>query len=113
MPVGRAALDRRVPQSLQRLEPRLPVVLIETLREQFARLRELDQQIEQIEQRLRQWHQGDTACQRIAAMGDAQAFKSGREFAAWLGSVPDNAARVDGSACWASANAETRISERC
>jgi transposase len=103
MPVGRAAVIRGVPQSLQRLEPRLPVVLIETLREQFSRLRELDKQIEQIEQRLRQWHQHDTACQRIAAipgvgvltataaiatMGDAKAFKSGREFAAWLGLVP-------------------------
>jgi transposase len=103
MPVGRAAVIRGVPQSLQRLEPRLPAVLIETLREQFARLRELDQQIGQIEQRLRQWHQQDTASQRLAAipgvgvltataaiatMGDAKAFKSGREFAAWLGLVP-------------------------
>ena len=49
-----------------------------------------------------QWHQQDPASQRIAAipgvgllsataavatMGDARAFKSGREFAAWLGLV--------------------------
>jgi transposase len=103
MPVGRPALIRGVPQSLQRLEPRLPAVLIETLREQFARLGELDRQIEQIEQRLRQWHQQDADSQRlatipgvgvltataaIATMGDAKAFKSGREFAAWLGLVP-------------------------
>jgi transposase len=40
--------------------------VIETLREQYARLSELDE----------------------ATMGDAKAFKSGREFAAWLGLVP-------------------------
>jgi transposase len=59
--------------------------------------------IGQIERRLRQWQRGDSATQRIAAipgvgllsataavatMGDPKAFKSGREFAAWLGLVP-------------------------
>jgi transposase len=78
-------------------------VLVDTLREQYARLAELDQQIQDIERRLRQWHQQDTDSQRLAAipgvgllsataavatMGDAKAFKSGREFAAWLGLVP-------------------------
>ena len=77
--------------------------MIETLREQYARLGEIDEQIRQIERRLRQWQCEDAATQRIAAipgvgllsataavatMGDARAFKSGREFAAWLGLVP-------------------------
>ncbi len=72
-------------------------------REQYARLGELDEQIGQIERRLRQWQSQDSATQRIAAipgvgplsaraavatMGDAKASKSGREFAAWLGLVP-------------------------
>jgi transposase len=85
------------------LSQRLPALLIDTLREQFARIHKLDEQILQIEQRLHQWHRDDTASQRIAAipgvglltataavatMGDAKAFKSGREFAAWLGLVP-------------------------
>jgi transposase len=76
---------------------------MDTLREQYARLAELDQQILEIERRLRQWHQQDVDSQRIAqipgvgllsataaiaTMGDAKAFKSGREFAAWLGLVP-------------------------
>jgi transposase len=66
-------------------------------------LRDLDEQIGQIERRLRQWQREDSATRRIAAipgvgllsataavatMGDAKAFKSGREFAAWLGLVP-------------------------
>jgi transposase len=88
---------------LGRLQQRLQAVLIETLREQFARITQLDEQVAQIEQRLREWHGSDPASQRIAAipgvglltataaiatMGEAKAFKSGREFAAWIGLVP-------------------------
>jgi len=103
MPQGRTGVVRQLPAVLGRLAQRLPALLIDTLREQFARIGELDAQILQIEQRLRQWHREDTASQRIAeipgvglltataavaTMGDAKAFKSGREFAAWLGLVP-------------------------
>jgi transposase len=103
MPQGRAGARRAVPGALQRLSERLPGVLIETLREQYARLGELDGQIGGIERRLHQWHREDAASRRIAAipgvglltataavatMGEAKAFKSGREFAAWLGLVP-------------------------
>jgi transposase len=73
------------------------------LREQFTRIGQLDGQIEEIERRLAVWHAQDEACRRIAGipgvglltataavatMGDPKAFKSGREFAAWLGLVP-------------------------
>ena len=103
MPQGRAGIKRDIPGALGRLSDRLPAMVIETLREQYARLGELDEQISQIERRLRQWQSQDSATQRIAAipgvgllgataavatMGDAKAFKSGREFAAWLGLVP-------------------------
>lgn len=103
MPQGRAGVKRELPHALGRLEQRLPAVLIDTLREQFSRITELDGQIAQIEQRLRQWHARDQASQRIAAipgiglltataaiatMGEAKVFKSGREFAAWVGLVP-------------------------
>lgn len=103
MPQGRAGIRRDIPGVLGRLSDRLPAMVIETLREQYARLGELDEQIHQIERRLHQWQREDSATQRIAAipgvgvlsataavatMGDAKAFKSGREFAAWLGLVP-------------------------
>ena len=103
MPQGRAGIKKDIPAALQRIAERLPAVLIDTLREQYARLAELDQQILEIERRLRQWHHQDVDSQRIAEipgvgllsataavamMGDAKAFKSGREFAAWLGLVP-------------------------
>jgi transposase len=103
MPQGRAGIDRELPRLLEPLADRLPGMVIETLREQFARIGELDTQIQGIERRLQQWHQQDSASLRIAAipgvgvltataavatMGEPKAFKSGREFAAWLGLVP-------------------------
>jgi transposase len=103
MPQGRAGIKRDLPGALGRLSDRLPAIVIDTLREQNARLGELDEQIGVIERRLRQWQREDAATQRIAAipgvgllsataavatMGNAKAFKSGREFAAWLGLVP-------------------------
>jgi len=103
MPQGRAGMKRDIPSALGRLSDRLPLMVIDTLREQYARLGELDQQIGQIEQRLRHWQRTDPSAKRIAAipgvgllsataaiaaMGDAKAFRSGREYAAWLGLVP-------------------------
>jgi transposase len=103
MAVGRAALNRAMSDVLARLNERLPAVLIDTLREQCEMLGKLDQQIADIEQRLQTWMKQDKACKTIAeipgvglltataaiaTMGDAKAFRSGREFAAWLGLVP-------------------------
>ncbi len=103
MGTGRAALDKAMPEALARLSDRLPAVLIDTLREQYAGLARLDEQVAQIERRLRQWMRGEpavkaiaaipgvgllTATAAVAAMGDARAFRSGREFAAWIGLVP-------------------------
>jgi transposase len=103
MAVGRAAINRGMQDALARLAERLPAVLIDTLREQWEMLGKLDEQIAQIEQRLLAWMKQDrasktiaqipgvgllTATAAVATMGDAKAFKSGREFAAWLGLVP-------------------------
>lgn len=103
MPQGRAALTKAIPGVLERLHDRLPMILIDTLRDQYARISQLDEQVAEIERRLQAWHRQDEACRRIAAVpgiglltataavatiGDAHTFKSGREFAAWLGLVP-------------------------
>lgn len=100
---GRAALDKAIPSVLERLVDRLPAILIDTLREQWNGLAELDKQIAGIERRLQMWMREDKACKAIAAipgvglltataavatMGDAKTFQSGREFAAWIGLVP-------------------------
>ncbi len=103
MPQGKMEIRKGISKALQCLAERLPAVLIDTLGEQFERIGKLDAQVAAIERRLRQWHQDDLASQRIGAipgvglltataavatMGDARVFRSGREFAAWLGLVP-------------------------
>ena len=103
MPQGRAGMKRDIPAALGRVSERLPAMVIDTLREQWARVSSLDEQIADIERRLKLWHRNNADCRRIAeipgvglltataavaAMGDPSAFKSGREFAAWLGLVP-------------------------
>ena len=77
-------------------------MVVEALREQWARVSRLDEEIGEIERRLKLWHRDNVASRRIAAipgvgvltataavamMGDPAAFRSGREFAAWLGLV--------------------------
>lgn len=126
MAVGRAALNRTMPDVLARLNDRLPAILIDTLREQWVMLGKLDQQVAQIEQQLLLWMQHDKACKTIAeipsiclltamvTMGNANVFKSGREFAAWLGlERGGRQARAAVYGSWVSASAATPISVRC
>ena len=103
MSQGKAGIKKGLAEALQHLSDRLPTIVIDTLREQWERIDKLDEQIGEIERRLKAWHKEDVASKRIAeipgvgllsataavaTMGDAKAFKSGREFAAWLGLVP-------------------------
>ena len=82
---------------------RLPWMVIQTLREQWARVIRLDKEVGDIERWLKRWHRNNVVSRRIAeipgvgilsataavaAMGDPDAFRSAREFAAWLGLVP-------------------------
>jgi len=103
MPQGKSAVRKGISEALQRLSDRLPAIVIDTLREQWERIGSVDEQVADIEGRLRAWHKEDAASQciadipgvglltataAVATMGDPKAFKSGREFAAWLGLVP-------------------------
>ena len=103
MPRGRAGMRRDMPAALERVSERLPAMVIETLREQWVRVADLDAEVDRIERRLTVWHRQSVASRRIAAipgvgvlsataavatMGDPATFRSGREFAAWLGLVP-------------------------
>lgn len=100
---GREALSRGLAAALDRLDSRLPRVVCDSLMEQWQRVIDIDRQVKQIELRLRGLLAEDRNAQRIlqipgvglltatavsATMGHASAFKSGREFAAWLGLVP-------------------------
>ena len=103
MPQGRAGLRRAIPGALERIAERLPTMAVDSLRDQWARVSRIDEEIAVIERRLELWHRGNEASQRVAeipgvgtlsatavvaTMGDPKAFRSGREFAAWLGLVP-------------------------
>ena len=103
MPQGKAAVRKGIAEALARLSERLPAMVIDTLREQWARIAKMDEEIDTIERRIHAWLKKEDACRRIveipgvgpltataavAAIGDAKAFRSGREFAAFVGLVP-------------------------
>ncbi|EBS3611380.1 IS110 family transposase, partial [Salmonella enterica subsp. enterica serovar Poona] len=100
---GRAAMDRELPTALERMRVKLPPYLIALLEEQYNRLSELDSLIDGIEKQLISVAKQSETCKRlmeipgvgpliataaVATMGEASAFKSGREFAAYVGLVP-------------------------
>jgi transposase len=103
MPKGISSLERQMPQILADPENGL----LGSSRELFARLyshfKELSRQVYELEQQIKAWHRESAASQRLeevpgigpltasalaATIGDAKAFKSGRQLAAWLGLVP-------------------------
>lgn len=103
LPQGRRASIEAAKGAMASLVDQLPTMLTDSLQDQISRLSALDEQIQGIEQRITEWRRGDEACCRIseipgvglltataavAVIGNAQAFRSGREFAAYLGLVP-------------------------
>lgn len=100
---GRKAFDEGMSAALERLAERLPAPLIDALRDQWSELARLDERMANIERSLQAWLRQDpaakaiaeipgvgvlTATAAVATMGDAKAFRSGREFAAFIGLVP-------------------------
>jgi transposase len=96
-------LFKDVEQTLEDLSAQLPQMVRDSLREQVARIKAMSDDILTIEKRLGLQLKADPHMQRIAqipgvglltataaiaTMGEASAFKSGREFCAWLGLVP-------------------------
>ncbi len=102
-PQGKRALTAQIAQGLQALEPSVPQPVLESLRQQWQRVQEMDADIHAIEERLSALLRQDVQMQRVlaipgvglltatavvATMGEAAVFKSGRHFCAWLGLVP-------------------------
>lgn len=103
LPQSRQRGLKAVPDALADLEGTVSPMMMETVRQQLKRLGEMDQDIADIEQRLMRWKKGQEAVTRlmaipgvglltataiIATVGDMKSFRSGREFAAFLGLVP-------------------------
>ena len=125
---GRAGMQRDMPAVLERLSEQLPAMVVETQREQWGRVAALVDEVGVIEQRLEACHRNSPASQRVAAipgvgllgttalvamMGDPAAFRSGREFAAWLGLVPRHSGTGGRVRMLASSSGGTRICEPC
>ena len=100
---GDKALFGEIESALEALAGTLPQVVVDSLREQVSRIKALETDMVTIETRLKLQLKQDPQMQRIAkipgvglltataaiaTMGEASAFKSGREFCAWLGLVP-------------------------
>lgn len=99
----RRALLSDVESALESLAAKVPQTVLDSLREQIQRIKALSEDITKVEKRLVLEMRQDKQMQRIAeipgvgllsataaiaTMGDPSAFKSGREFCAWLGLVP-------------------------
>ncbi|MCS0592674.1 IS110 family transposase [Massilia norwichensis] len=103
-----------IPQGLYNLGPRLaelsdestgqlPGSFCSLLRRLTENLKELDQQVRDLEKEIQLWHAQNEASRRlaeipgigpitasalVASIGDARCFKNGRQLAAWMGLVP-------------------------
>lgn len=103
LPEGHAQLAKAMPETFAEAENQVPPVLLESLREQWSRVLRLDEEIRVIERRLKRYLRENPDCQKIAgipgiglltataavaSLGDATTFRSGRQFAAWLGLAP-------------------------
>ena len=100
---GRLAGLAEIRARMVELEEALPGALLSSLQDQLKRIDGLQSDIETLEKRIGAWNKQEAACRAIAevpgigrltatalvaTIGQARAFKSGREFAAFLGLVP-------------------------
>ena len=59
-------MRRGIAAAFARVSKRLLAIVMETLREQWARVARLDEEIGEIERRLKLWHRDNSASLRIA-----------------------------------------------
>lgn len=100
---GRVAGLSEIRARMAELECALPGTMVCSLNDQLNRIAGIEEDIDRLEKRIGSWQKQETACRAIAAvpgigkltatalvatMGDAKTFKSGREFASFLGLVP-------------------------
>jgi transposase len=100
---GRVAGLTEMRARMAELEDVLPGSMFNALHDQLRRIDRIGQDIDQLEKQINTWHKQETACRAIAevpgigrltatalvaTIGDAKTFRSGREFASFLGLVP-------------------------
>ncbi len=100
---GRLAGLSEIRRRMAELEATLPGMVLSSLQDQLQRIDGLGQEIERLEKQMGTWQKQEASCRAITAIpgigrltatalvatiGDARTFKSGREFASFLGLVP-------------------------
>lgn len=100
---GRQAGLAEIQQRMVELEEMVPGMLFEAVKGQLERLDAIETDVQDIEHKIKSWQKQQEACRKIAeipgvgllsatalvaTMGEAGNFKSGREFAAFIGLVP-------------------------
>lgn len=100
---GRSAGLAEIRSRMAEIEEAVPGSLMCCLKDQLKRIDELQKEIDQLERHMSVWQKKESACRAIsdvpgigrltatalvATIGDAKTFKSGREFASFLGLVP-------------------------
>ena len=103
VPVGRVKFEKAMPNILEDAENGLSVRMRDLLRRLRERWRALDIEVDEVTELLRVIGSQSELCQRaltvpgigpiistavVAAVGNAQMFRRGRDMAAWLGLVP-------------------------
>ena len=103
MPQGIHSIMKRIPEILEDAENGLPGTMRRLLERLNKHLKELDRQVDELELQIKLWHKESelsrkleaipgigpiTASATVATVGDATAFKNGRQMAAWMGLVP-------------------------
>jgi transposase len=101
--VGLATLRRRLPEILEDAENKLPDLIRPVLADQYQALRGLDERLIALNKQIELLAKQSEPCQRLmghlgvgaivatcfaASVGAPQAYKNGRQVAAWLGLVP-------------------------
>lgn len=103
LPTGRHWGLKALPDAFAKADGRIAPLVLEALRVQVELVHDLTKRIEALERQLEGYERSDERCKRlraipgvgpltatavVASVGDAREFRSGREFAAWLGVVP-------------------------
>src|SRR5207253_10374362 len=102
-PVGRKGVEELLKIVADASDPRLPEIARACVAALGAQLRMLKAQILEFDRRIMAWHRSNAASKRldaipgvgpalatalVASVADPRAFRSGRDFSAWVGLVP-------------------------
>ena len=103
IPKGICHIAQRVPELLEDASNELPVVLRQLIDRLTRHLKELDQQVRELEREILAWHRNSDLSRKleqipgigplaatalVASIADAKSFDNGRQVSAWLGLVP-------------------------